>query len=219
MDLRNLARYIDHTNLSPTATQEDVRRLCAEAVEYGFKSVCVLPAHVEYVAHLLSGSRVLPCTVIGFPLGGNTKSNKIREAVTAYRQGAEELDMVINIAALKEGNYDLVLSEIKSLVKDVPAITKVIIETCYLTDHEKKIACELAMDAKADFVKTSTGFGSGGATVEDIRLMRKVVGGYLKIKASGGIRSLDSMLEMLDAGADRIGTSSGVKIIEECRQL
>ena len=219
MELTKIAQFIDHTNLSPIAGQEDMKKLCSEAVKFGFKSVCVLPAQVEMVSQLLSGTRVLPTTVIGFPLGGNTKSNKVREAVTAYRQGAEELDMVINLAALKDKNYSLVQAEISSLVKDTPAIIKVIIETCFLSDEEKMIACELAMDAKAHFVKTSTGLGTAGATVHDVQLIKKAVGGFLQVKASGGIRSLETMQELLEAGAQRIGTSAGVQIMKEYQEF
>ena len=219
VDLKQIAQFIDHTNLSPTAARREMELLCKEAAEFGFKTVCVLPAQVETVAKMLFGTKVLPSTVIGFPLGGTTKSNKVREAATAYRQGAEELDMVMNLAALKDKNYDLVRSEIVAVVKETPLLVKVIIETCYLTDEEKQIACELVMDGRADFVKTSTGFGSAGATVHDVMLLKKKVGSYLGVKASGGIRSMETMQQMLDAGADRIGTSAGAKIMTEYKEF
>ncbi|MCX7655390.1 MAG: deoxyribose-phosphate aldolase [Treponemataceae bacterium] len=212
----SLAKTIDHTLLKPTATAEQIRELCAEARANHFASVCVNPVWVPLVAKELSGSDVLTCTVIGFPLGASTKEIKAEETRLALKQGAQEVDMVINIGALKGGDHRTVEEDIRAVVKAAEkAIVKVIIETCFLSDEEKRIACELARKAGAHFVKTSTGFGSGGATVEDVRLMKKVVGDTMKIKASGGIRSYHDAIAMLEAGADRIGTSSGVAIIAE----
>lgn len=211
-----LASFIDHTNLKPTATEADIRRICSEAVEYGFASVCVNPVHVALVARQLKGSTVKTCSVVGFPLGAHTSGIKAAEAAQAVRDGAEEIDMVINIGALKAGNLEKVEQDIRGVVEAVPGRTvKVIIETCYLEDEEKRMACECAMRAGAAFVKTSTGFGSGGATVEDIKLMKTVVGDTLKVKASGGIRNFEDAKAMILAGADRIGASAGIKILDE----
>jgi deoxyribose-phosphate aldolase len=211
-----LAATIDHTLLKATATSDNIVSICREAREYGFAAVCVNPFHVPLVAGELSGSKVKTCSVIGFPLGANASPTKAEEAARAARQGARELDMVINIGALKAGDRNNVEEDIRQVVAAAgEALVKVIIETCYLTDAEKTLACELATAAGAHFVKTSTGFGTGGAKIEDIRLMRRVVGNALKIKASGGIGSLDAAIAMLEAGADRIGASAGVKIISE----
>lgn len=211
-----LAKTIDHTLLKPTATAEQIRELCAEARANHFASVCVNPVWVPLVVKELSGSDVLTCTVIGFPLGASAKEVKAEEARLAVKQGAQEVDMVINIGALKGGDHRTVEEDIRAVVKAAERATvKVIIETCYLSDEEKRLACELARKAGAHFVKTSTGFGTGGATVEDVRLMKKVVGDTMKIKASGGIRSYHDAIAMLEAGADRIGTSSGVAIVAE----
>jgi len=211
---QNLATKIDHTNLKPTATEADIRKVCAEAREYGFASVCANPVHVPLMKQELEGSKVLVCCVVGFPLGANTKEIKATEARTAVEQGADEVDMVINIGALKAGQTKVVQEEIAAVVDAAAGQTvKVIIETCYLTDEEKRIACGCAKDAGAHFVKTSTGFGSGGATVEDIKLMRQAVGEKLQVKASGGIRSLEDAKAMIDAGADRIGASAGIAIV------
>ena len=212
----NYAKYIDHTNLKPTATKKDIANLCSEANYYHFKSVCVNPANVELAHELLKGSDVLVCTVIGFPLGSNTSEVKAFEVTKAIADGADEVDMVINIAALKEKNYDLVLNDIKAVVDAANGVlVKVIIETCYLNDEEKVMACKLAKEAGADYVKTSTGFGSDGAKVEDIKLMRKTVGEEMGVKASGGIRTKEDFLKMIEAGASRVGCSAGVKIMEE----
>jgi deoxyribose-phosphate aldolase len=193
-----------------------VRELCSEARKFGFASVCVNPYWVPLCAKELSGSGVLVCTVIGFPLGANAPETKAAEAKLAVAQGAREVDMVINLGAAKAGEWKAVEAEIRGVVAAAgEAATKVIIETCYLSDAEKTKACEAAMRGGARFVKTSTGFGTGGASVEDVRLMRKTVGDKLKVKASGGIRSYHDAILMLDAGADRIGASSSVAIVSE----
>ena len=212
-----IAKYIDHTNLKPYATREDIIKLCEEAKKYGFYAVCVNPYRVKLAKEQLKGTDIKVASVIGFPLGATPTEVKVFEAKRALEDGADELDMVINIGALKDKDYDYVKKEIEEVVKvahERGAVVKVIIETCYLTDEEKEIACRLAMEAGADFVKTSTGFGTRGATVEDVRLMRRVVGDKLGVKAAGGIRTYEQALEMIKAGANRIGTSSGVKIVE-----
>ncbi|GAB6103139.1 deoxyribose-phosphate aldolase [Thermococcus atlanticus] len=214
---RNIAGYIDHTNLKAYATGEDIIKLCREAMEYGFYAVCVNPYRVKLAKETLKGSGVKVATVIGFPLGATPTEVKVFEAKKALEGGADELDMVINIGALKDKDYDYVRNDIAEVVKvahEKNAKVKVIIETCYLTEEEKVKACELAKEAGADFVKTSTGFGTGGATVEDVRLMRKVVGEGMGVKAAGGIRTYEQALAMIEAGATRLGTSSGVKIVE-----
>jgi len=212
----SIAKTIDHTILKPTATAEQVRELCAEARTNHFASVCVNPCWVPLVAKELNNSDVLVCTVIGFPLGANPTDIKVEETKWAVKNGAQEVDMVINIGALKGGDYKGVEEDIRAVVKAAgKATVKVIIETCFLSNDEKRIACEAAMKAGALFVKTSTGFGTGGATVEDVKLMRKTVGETMKVKASGGIRSYHDAIAMLEAGADRIGTSSGVAIVAE----
>jgi deoxyribose-phosphate aldolase len=212
----SIAKTIDHTILKPTATAEQVRELCAEAWTNHFASVCVNPCWVPLVAKELHNSDVLVCTVIGFPLGANPTDIKVEETKWAVKNGAQEVDMVINIGALKGGDYKGVEEDIRAVVKAAgKATVKVIIETCFLSNDEKRIACEAAMKAGAHFVKTSTGFGTGGATVEDVKLMRKTVGETMKVKASGGIRSYHDAIAMLEAGADRIGTSSGVAIVAE----
>jgi deoxyribose-phosphate aldolase len=213
-----LASTIDHTLLKPTATEEQIRALCAEALEYRFASVCVQPSWVELCAKLLENSPVKVCTVIGFPLGVTLPDVKVCEAQRCLALGATELDMVINLGALKSGQLELVEADIAGVV-DVAhphgALVKVIIETGYLSEEEKTTACQLAKAAGADFVKTSTGFGPGGATVEDVTLMRTVVGPELGVKASGGVKSATEAKAMLAAGATRIGTSAGVKIATE----
>ncbi len=212
----SLAKTIDHTVLKAIATDQQIRELCAEAKANNFASVCVNPCWVTLCAKELASSKVMVCTVIGFPLGANATATKVEETKLAIRQGAAEVDMVINIGALKSGDWKSVESDIHEVVKAAGTVTvKVIIETCYLTDSEKTRACELAMKAGAHFVKTSTGFGTGGATAEDVRLMRKAVGENMKIKASGGIRTYHDAIQMLEAGADRIGASSGIVIISE----
>lgn len=207
--------YIDNTALKADCTPDVIENLCKESIEYGCASVCVNPAYVPLVAKLLKNTGVKVCTVIGFPLGMNASEVKAFEAAYAEKQGAEELDMVINVGMLKAGNYDYVQKDIEAVVKASNGkLVKVIIETCLLTDEEKVKACELAKAAGADYVKTSTGFSTGGATVEDVALMRGVVGDELGVKASGGIRSKEAAQAMIAAGASRIGASSSKKIIE-----
>ncbi|MCS5500652.1 deoxyribose-phosphate aldolase [Lysinibacillus sp. A4] len=212
---KNFARMIDHTLLKAEATKEQIEKLCAEAKQFNFASVCVNPTWVKRSSELLQGTDVLVCTVIGFPLGANTPAVKAFEAKDAIANGAKEVDMVINIGALKDKNYELVQADIAAVVEAAKdsALVKVIIESCLLTDEEKVKACELAVAAGADYVKTSTGFSTGGATAEDIALMRKTVGPELGVKASGGVRSLEDMKKMVEAGATRIGASSGVAIM------
>ena len=207
-------KLIDHTLLKQDATPEQIAVLCEEAKKFDFMSVCVNPAYVPLAHSLLKGSDVKVCTVIGFPLGMNLTKTKVEEAELAIKEGADEIDMVINVGMLKAGHDDYVEEEIR-LLKQVAGrkVLKVIIETCLLTDKEKVRACELAKAAGADFVKTSTGFSSGGATVADIKLMRKTVGPEMGVKASGGVRTHEDLLAMVEAGANRIGTSNGVKII------
>lgn len=216
MKKEEIAKMIDHTLLKPEATEEQIRVLCAEAKQYNFASVCVNPVQVSLAAELLKGTTVKVCTVIGFPLGANTSTVKVFEASEAIKQGAEEVDMVINIGELKDKNYDFVKADIKAVVDAAKgkAITKVILETCLLTDDEKVIACKLSKEAGADFVKTSTGFNKGGATVEDIKLMRATVGDIMGVKASGGVRSQEDALNMINAGASRIGASASIAICE-----
>ncbi|WP_189655174.1 deoxyribose-phosphate aldolase [Bacillus sp. HNG] len=213
--MTNIAKLIDHTALKADTTKAQIEKLCAEAKEYGFMSVCVNPTWVETAANLLKDSEVKVCTVIGFPLGASTPETKAFETKDAIEKGATEVDMVINIGALKDKNDELVEKDIRAVVEAAKgkALTKVIIETCLLTDEEKLRACELAVKAGADFVKTSTGFSTGGATVEDIRLMRKTVGPDIGVKASGGVRDAKGTQDMIDAGATRIGASSGVAIV------
>lgn len=207
-------RLIDHTNLKQDASEQDIVKLCKEAKEYHFFSVCINPAYVPLCKKLLAGSDVKVCTVIGFPLGATSTLSKGYETKVAVADGADEVDMVINVSKLKDKDYDYVLNDIKEVVKNANgALVKVIIETCLLTDEEKVKACLLAKEAKADFVKTSTGFSTGGATKEDIALMRKTVGETMGVKASGGIRSHESLVDMVNNGANRIGTSSGPKIL------
>ena len=208
-------KYFDHTLLKAFATSDEIRKLCEEAKKYNFKSVCVNPVHVSLAKECLEGSDVLVCTVIGFPLGANTKEIKAFETIDAIKNGADEIDMVINIGKAKEHDYTYIEDEIKMVVAaSTGKTTKVIIETCYLNDEEKMNCCLAAKKAKATFVKTSTGFGTGGATANDIRLMRETVGPDMGVKASGGIRNLDDLELMVENGATRIGASSGVAIME-----
>ncbi|WP_264189887.1 deoxyribose-phosphate aldolase [Bacillus carboniphilus] len=206
---------IDHTALKADTTSEQIEKLCEEAKQYNFASVCVNPTWIEKASGLLAGSNVDVCTVIGFPLGSNTPEVKAFETKDAIEKGATEVDMVINIAALKDKNYDLVEKDIRSVVEAAKgqALTKVIFETCLLTKDEIVKACELSVKAGADYVKTSTGFSTGGATVEDIKLMRETVGPKIGVKASGGVRDRKGALEMIEAGATRIGASSGIAIV------
>lgn len=213
---KTMASMIDHTILKASATEEMIEALCQEAIKYNFASVCINPVFVKLAAKKLSHSNVKVCTVIGFPLGANSPETKAFEATKAVEDGAHEIDMVINVGMLKSGNLKYVEDEISGVVKaSKGALVKVIIETCFLTDEEKVTACNLAKNAGAKFVKTSTGFGTGGATAADVALMRKTVGASMGVKASGGIRSLSETLAVIEAGANRIGTSSGVSIIDE----
>lgn len=211
----SIARMIDHTMLKADAVQADIAKLVEEAKQYQFASVCVNPTWVAYCAEQLAGTEVKVCTVIGFPLGASTSAVKALETQDAIAGGATEVDMVINIGELKAGNDEFVLKDIEAVVKAASgkALVKVIIETCLLTDEQKVRACELAVKAGADFVKTSTGFSTGGATREDVALMRKTVGQQTGVKASGGVRSLEDVNSMIKAGATRIGASSGVSIM------
>lgn len=211
-----IARMIDHTVLKADTTEKQIIKLCEEAKEFHFASVCVNPTWVKKSAELLAGTDVKVCTVIGFPLGANTPEVKAFEVTQAIKDGATEVDMVINIGALKDGNNELVERDIKAVVDAAKgqALTKVIIETCLLTDEEKVRACELAVKAGADYVKTSTGFSTGGATKEDIALMRKTVGPDIGVKASGGVRNAADAEVMIAAGATRIGASAGIEIVK-----
>jgi deoxyribose-phosphate aldolase len=217
-----MAKMIDHTNLNATATVDDIKQLCEEALEYQFASVCVNPIYVPLATKLLEESSVKVCTVIGFPLGASTTETKAFETKNAIKNGAQEVDMVMNVGAFKSGAYDLVRSDIKA-VKDATkssgvtsdVIVKVILETCYLSDDEIVKACEIVKDVGADFVKTSTGFGTAGAEEEKVSLMRKTVGRDIGVKASGGIKNFEQALSMLDAGANRLGASSGVHIVTD----
>ena len=208
-------KLFDHTILKADATRKDVKRVCDEAMAYSFCSVCVNSYYVPYVANLLHGSDVKICSVVGFPLGAMSTRAKALEAKIAVMDGADEIDMVINVGALKDRDYSVVLEDIKA-VKEAcgEKILKVIIETCLLTDDEKVKACELAKEAGADFVKTSTGFSSAGAKVEDVRLMRETVGSDMGVKASGGIHDKEFAKELVDAGANRLGTSATIEIVE-----
>lgn len=210
-----VASIIDHTILKAETTPEDVKRICMEAAENKFASVCINPCYVKLAAQELNGTDVKVCTVIGFPLGATTSEVKAFETKKAIEEGAHEVDMVINIGMLKEKNYDYVKKDIEAVVKaaEGKALVKVIIEACLLTDEEKEIACKLSVEAGADFVKTSTGFSKWGAKEEDIRLMRRVVGKDKGVKASGGVHSFEDAVKMIEAGANRIGASSSLKII------
>lgn len=216
MRKEEIAKMIDHTLLKPEATVEQIKTLCEEARQYGFASVCVNPVHVALAYELLKDSQVKVCTVIGFPLGANTTAVKAFEASEAIKEGAEEVDMVINVGKLKDKNLEYVKNDIKAVVDAAKgkALTKVILETCLLTDDEKVTACKLAKEAGADFVKTSTGFNKGGATAEDIKLMRETVGTEMGVKASGGVRSSADAIQMINAGASRIGASASIAICE-----
>ena len=221
MDLQNIAKLIDHTLLKPEAANGQIRTLCEEAVRLGFASVCINPWYVPLAADLVRGSTVKVCTVVGFPLGATLPQVKVFEAEQAIKNGADEIDMVINIGALKSGDDEAVESDICGVVDAShrgDAICKVILETAMLTGEEKIRACRAAKNADADYVKTSTGFGPGGATADDVALMRSIVGAKMGIKAAGGIRTLDDFKKMVAAGATRIGSSSGVKILEEGRR-
>ena len=210
-----LNKYIDHTILKATASSSDVKKLCEEAIEHEFYSVCVNGCYVADAKQLLQGTDVKVAAVVGFPLGAMTTAAKVFEAKEAVENGASEIDMVINVAKLKDGEFEYVENEIRQ-IKDAIGdnVLKVIIETCYLTDEEKVKACELSLVAKADFVKTSTGFGTGGATYEDVKLMKSVVGDNAKVKASGGVRDKETAEKYVELGAERLGTSSGIDIVK-----
>jgi deoxyribose-phosphate aldolase len=218
--IEELARSIEYTLLKPTVTKEMIELLCEEAKQYQFASVAVNPFWVSLCSKKLEGSEVAVCTGIGFPLGANTTEIKAAEAKRAVMQGAKEVDVVINIGKAKEGDWSVVREDIAAVVAAVKpaAVVKIILEACYLTDDEKIMASKAALESGADYVKTSTGFGSGGATIDDIRLMKSVVGNRMKIKAAGGIRRLDDAMAFLEAGADRIGTSNGVSIVNEFKR-
>ena len=210
-----LNKYIDHTILKATASSTDVQKLCEEAIEHEFYSVCVNGCYVADAKHLLQGTDVKIAAVVGFPLGAMTTAAKVFEAKEAVENGASEIDMVINVAKLKDGEFEYVENEIRQIKEAIgDNVLKVIIETCYLTDEEKVKACELSLVAKADFVKTSTGFGTGGATYEDVKLMKSVVGNNAKVKASGGVRDKETAQKYVELGAERLGTSSGIDIVK-----
>ena len=211
-----LNKLIDHTLLKATATIAEIETLCKEAVEYDFYSVCVNSAYVATAKKFLEGTTVKVCSVVGFPLGAMQSKAKLFETEQALADGADEIDMVINVGWLKSGEIDKVREEIAALKAAVGSnrVLKVIIETCYLTDEEKRLACQLALDAKADFVKTSTGFGSGGATLPDVKLMKESVQGHAKIKASGGVRDYETAIQYINLGVQRIGTSNGITILK-----
>lgn len=222
LSVEQLAGMIDHTFLKPFGTAENIEKLCAEARKYEFAMVAINPAEVETCVKLLAGSPVRVGAAIGFPLGQTTTECKTFETRDAIEKGATEIDTVINVRALQKGQLDIVKQEIEDMVsicKPAGVICKVILETCYLTNAEKETVCRIAKEAGVDFVKTSTGFGTAGATVEDVALMRRVVGPEIGVKAAGGIRDLDTALAMIKAGATRIGTSSGVSIVEAYKEL
>ena len=210
-----LNKYIDHTILKATASNSDVQKLCEEAIEHEFYSVCVNGCYVADAKQFLQGTDVKVAAVVGFPLGAMTTAAKVFEAKEAVENGASEIDMVINVAKLKDGEFEYVENEIRQIKEAIgDNVLKVIIETCYLTDEEKVKACELSLVAKADFVKTSTGFGTGGATYEDVKLMKSVVGDNAKVKASGGVRDKETAEKYVELGAERLGTSSGIDIVK-----
>lgn len=213
---QQLAKTMDHSLLRPNATREELKRLCNESIEYGFKAVCINPIHVADASFFLRGHDVLVCSVVGFPFGTHTPKAKAAETKEVVKMGAREIDMVIRIGALKEGRNQEVLEDIRVVVGEATGFpVKVILETFYLTDEEKIRGCKLSMEAGASFVKTSTGFATGGATVEDVNLMRKTVGENFGVKAAGGIRTLNDALKMIKAGANRLGTSGSVAIIKQ----
>jgi deoxyribose-phosphate aldolase len=213
---KELAAMIDHSLLRPNATVEELKKLCEEAIEYGFKAVCVNPVHVAEAARLLKGQGVLVCSVVGFPFGTHSPEMKASETNEVVRLGAQEVDMVLRIGALKDGKEMDVADDIRAVVRAAGGHpVKVIMETCYLTDEEKIRGCKLAVEAGASFVKTSTGFAAAGATAEDVRLMKKTVGEKIGVKAAGGIRTLEGALKMIEAGANRLGISASVAIINE----
>lgn len=209
-------KLIDHTLLKADATKAEVTQVLAEALKYDFASVCIQPCHVSYAAQYLKGSDVKVCTVIGFPLGANTSAVKAFETADAIKNGADEIDMVINIGALKDGQDETVLNDIVAVVQAAQNKTvKVILETCLLSEEEIVKACQLCMQAKADFVKTSTGFSTGGATIENVRIMKAAIDDTMQVKAAGGIRTYEDLIKMVEAGASRIGTSAGCGIMQK----
>lgn len=217
---KELAGYFDHTQLKAYAVRADFEKLCRESREYGFRMVAINPAPVALCRELLSGSDVHVGAAIGFPLGQTTINDKTNETKEAIRNGADEIDYVVNLTELKEKNYGYVEREMASIVetcREAGVISKVIFENCYLTDQEKEALCRIALEVRPDFIKTSTGFGSGGATAADIMLMKRMVGDAVKIKAAGGIRTLDTALEMIDMGVSRIGSTASVSIVEELK--
>jgi len=218
--IKKLAKIFDHTNLKPEATKEDIKNLCEEAIKYNFGAVCINPTNIKIAKQFLNGTEVEICTVIGFPLGATLSEVKAFETRKAIEKGANEIDMVINIGAMKSGNYKLVEDDIAAVVQAAGGkLTKVILETCFLTNDEIIKACEISQKAGADFVKTSTGFGPAGAKVEHIKIMRQTVGESMGVKASGGIRDYETVRKIIEAGASRIGASSSIKIIEQYKQL
>jgi deoxyribose-phosphate aldolase len=221
MDREKLAKMIDYTLLKPDATEDDIIKVCKQAIKYDFASVCINPVYVSLATELLKGTAVKVCTVIGFPLGANTPEVKAFEAKNAIEKGAQEIDMVMNIGSLKSGNYELVKKDLTMVIKvakERNVVTKVILECGFLTDEEKEKACKLAKEAGADFVKTSTGFGPSGATIHDVKILKNVVGKSIGVKAAGGIRSYEDAMMMIKAGADRIGASAGVEIVEGLKE-
>lgn len=219
MSKKSLAKMMDHTLLKATATPKQIEVICKEALEIDTASVCINPCNIPLAKKLLAGSDVKVCTVIGFPLGANTSETKAFETKDAIAKGAQEVDMVINIGALLAGDTEMVYNDIKAVVEAANGtLVKVIIETCYLSDEQKKTACELSLKAGADFVKTSTGFGTGGATPADIALMRGVVGDKMKVKASGGIRTYEDAMAVVEASADRLGVSASMAILEGIKE-
>ena len=214
--MQSVSNYIDHTNLNQTASNFDIEKLCNEAIDNNFAAVCINPVYVPLASDMLNGQDSKVCTVVGFPMGADPTEMKFAESRYLTHQGAEELDMVINIAAIKEKNISLVKNEIVKIVDAADGnCVKVIIETCLLTDDEIKLSSEIAMDAGAHFIKTSTGFSLSGATEKDVKLIRKIIGSDMKIKASGGIKTLSDLKKLVKAGADRIGTSNAISIINE----
>lgn len=214
--MEELSQYIDHTLLKPEATKDQIEKLCQEAIEHSFKSVCINPYYVPTAKKILFGKKPLVCTVIGFPLGMNTTEIKVKETEQAIDDGADEIDMVINIGAMVDGDYDTVKNDIKAIhevTKDKNKLLKVIFETSKLNNDQIKKACEICFEIGVEFVKTSTGFGGGGATLEHVKLMRDTVGKEMGVKASGGVRDKESAMRMIEAGATRIGTSSGILIV------
>lgn len=222
IELKELANMVDHTLLKADATEAGFKQLCKEADDYGFKMVAINSYPVAMCRDFLQDSEVHVGAAIGFPLGQTTIETKVFEVQDSIKNGADEIDYVINIGKLKDGDTEYIREEMKAIVnaaREGGIICKVILENCYLTDEEKVAVCEIAKEVKPDFVKTSTGFGTGGATVEDVALMKKTVGADVKVKAAGGIRDLKTALKMVEAGAERLGTSSGIKIVEEYKQL